>query len=189
MDVWSASRPSRFNPQGKSSFYSLDRRMGGPQKAGLDAVVKRKIPSLTGTRTPDLPARSPALHNWVIPAPGSALYIQIFQRASRFSRNLVQEGGIADGLRGRPEVSQPSPSVGMELLSIFRSNVTSFGRYTCGVGHLILAKIGGCVDSDGALRLLICWPPVRFTCSTMWGGGATWGLMGPGASMSFAVPR
>jgi hypothetical protein len=30
-------------------------------RAGLDKVVRRKIPSLPGTRTPDDPARSPAL--------------------------------------------------------------------------------------------------------------------------------
>jgi hypothetical protein len=31
-------------------------------RAGLEAVVKRKIPSPTGTRTTDLPARSIALY-------------------------------------------------------------------------------------------------------------------------------
>jgi hypothetical protein len=28
---WSASRPGRFTPQGKSPSYPLDRRLGGPQ--------------------------------------------------------------------------------------------------------------------------------------------------------------
>jgi hypothetical protein len=28
---WSASRPGRFSPQGKSPWYPLDRRLGGPQ--------------------------------------------------------------------------------------------------------------------------------------------------------------
>jgi hypothetical protein len=28
---WSASRPGRFIPQVKSTWYSLDRRLGGPQ--------------------------------------------------------------------------------------------------------------------------------------------------------------
>jgi hypothetical protein len=32
--------------QGKSPWYPLDRRLGRPQ-AGLDAMVKRKIPSLS----------------------------------------------------------------------------------------------------------------------------------------------
>jgi hypothetical protein len=28
---WSASPPGRFTPQGKNLWYSLDRRLGGPQ--------------------------------------------------------------------------------------------------------------------------------------------------------------
>jgi hypothetical protein len=28
---WSASRPGRFTPQGKSPWYPWDRRLGGPQ--------------------------------------------------------------------------------------------------------------------------------------------------------------
>jgi hypothetical protein len=28
---WSASRPGRFTPQGKSSWYPLDRKLGGSQ--------------------------------------------------------------------------------------------------------------------------------------------------------------
>jgi hypothetical protein len=28
---WSASRPGRFTPRGKSPWYPLDRRLGGPQ--------------------------------------------------------------------------------------------------------------------------------------------------------------
>jgi hypothetical protein len=37
----------------------------GP-KAGLDMVVKRKIPSLTGTHTLNHPACSPALYHWAM---------------------------------------------------------------------------------------------------------------------------
>jgi len=48
-------------PLGKSPWYLLDRRRGG-SRAGLDAVVRRKIPSSYGTQNPDHPARGPALY-------------------------------------------------------------------------------------------------------------------------------
>jgi hypothetical protein len=44
--------PRPFYPQGKSPWYPLDRRPGGP-RAGLDAVVKRKIPSPCRDSNPD----------------------------------------------------------------------------------------------------------------------------------------
>jgi hypothetical protein len=37
-------------------------------RAGLDAVVKRKISAAAGTRTPDHPVCSPALYHSAIPA-------------------------------------------------------------------------------------------------------------------------
>jgi hypothetical protein len=47
--------PRSLCPQGKRPLYPLDRRLVGP-RAGLDAVEKRKIPSLrrvlSNTRTP-----------------------------------------------------------------------------------------------------------------------------------------
>jgi hypothetical protein len=41
---WSALRPGRFTPRGKSPWYSLDKSLG-EFTADLDTVVKRKIPS------------------------------------------------------------------------------------------------------------------------------------------------
>jgi hypothetical protein len=36
---WSASRPGRFTPQGKSPRYPLDRRLDGPQsRSGRDVI-------------------------------------------------------------------------------------------------------------------------------------------------------
>jgi hypothetical protein len=49
-------------PQGKSPWYPLGRRLGGPQSR-----YGRGGP--TGTRTPDHPARNPALYHWAIPDP------------------------------------------------------------------------------------------------------------------------
>jgi len=49
-------------PQGKSPWYPLDRRLGGP-RTGLDVVVRRKIPSPYTDTNPDHPACSPA-HNY-----------------------------------------------------------------------------------------------------------------------------
>jgi hypothetical protein len=65
---WSASRPGRFTPRKRAP---VTRWIGGwvSPRANLDAVVKRKIPAPAGTRTPDHPARSPALYHWAIPAP------------------------------------------------------------------------------------------------------------------------
>jgi hypothetical protein len=46
--------PAAF-PQEKSPWYPLDRRLGVGPKAGLDAVVKRKIPSPSRKSNPDQP--------------------------------------------------------------------------------------------------------------------------------------
>jgi len=52
------------SPPGKNPWYPLDRRLGRPQ-SGLDTVVKKNIPSPPAvTRTPDHPARSPALYHF-----------------------------------------------------------------------------------------------------------------------------
>jgi hypothetical protein len=56
--------PRPLYPEGKSPWYPLDRRLGGP-RAVLDAVVKRKIPSSrreSNPRTPIVQPRSPALN-------------------------------------------------------------------------------------------------------------------------------
>jgi hypothetical protein len=51
----------------------------GP-RAGLDAVVKRKVPS---PWTPDHPARSPVLYHWAIPAPIRKGYMDIIRKKAR----------------------------------------------------------------------------------------------------------
>jgi hypothetical protein len=44
---WSASRPSLFTPQGKSFWYPLDRRLGGPQsRPGRGGEEKNSQPLL-----------------------------------------------------------------------------------------------------------------------------------------------
>jgi hypothetical protein len=56
-------------PQGKSPWYPLDRRLGGPQS--LDAVVKRKIPSPrreSNPRTPIVQAVAQRYTDWAITA-------------------------------------------------------------------------------------------------------------------------
>jgi hypothetical protein len=55
-------------PQGRSTWYSLDKRLGR-SRAGLDAVVKRKIPSPCMKSNPYHPARSSVLYHWANPAP------------------------------------------------------------------------------------------------------------------------
>jgi hypothetical protein len=54
-DVWSPSSPDRFTPQGKSPWYPLDRRLGGPQSRSESG---EKLLPVDGIRTPDHPARS-----------------------------------------------------------------------------------------------------------------------------------
>jgi hypothetical protein len=56
---WAVSYMTRpLYPQGKSPWYPLDRRLAGPQSR----VVKKKIPSHAGTRTPDHRAHSLTLY-------------------------------------------------------------------------------------------------------------------------------
>jgi hypothetical protein len=54
--------------QGKSYWYPLGRRLGGPQSRSGHGG-ERKISSTAGTRTPNHSVRSPALYRWVIPDP------------------------------------------------------------------------------------------------------------------------
>jgi hypothetical protein len=58
----SVSRPSRFTPGERASdTHSTEAWVGS--RAGLDTVVKEKVPSCTGTRIPDHGARSPELYH------------------------------------------------------------------------------------------------------------------------------
>jgi hypothetical protein len=61
-DEWSASTPGRFTPRERASG---TRWIGGwvGLRAGLDAVVKIKIPTPAGTRTTDYPVRRPTLYS------------------------------------------------------------------------------------------------------------------------------
>jgi hypothetical protein len=57
--------------QGKSPWYPLDRRLGGPQNR-LDAVLKRKIPSHRRESNPRTPIVQPVAQrytDWAIAAP------------------------------------------------------------------------------------------------------------------------
>jgi hypothetical protein len=65
---WSASPPGSFIPRGRAPGTHWTWGWVG-LRAGLDAVVKKKLPAPAGTRTSDHPARSPALYHWSIPAP------------------------------------------------------------------------------------------------------------------------
>jgi hypothetical protein len=60
-EVWSASRSGRFTSQGKSPWYPLDMRLGGPQSRSERGGEERYL-AAAGTRTPDHTARSPALY-------------------------------------------------------------------------------------------------------------------------------
>jgi hypothetical protein len=58
----SASRPGRLTPTERAPDTHWRGGWVGPRD-GLNAVVKRKIPYPAGTRTPNHPARSPALYH------------------------------------------------------------------------------------------------------------------------------
>jgi hypothetical protein len=50
-------------PQGKIPWKPLDWRLGGPQRRSGRGGGEKKFPAPVGNRTPDHPARSPALYN------------------------------------------------------------------------------------------------------------------------------
>jgi hypothetical protein len=56
--------PRPLNPQGKSPWYPLDRRLGGPQSRSGRGGEEKNSQSLPGMepKNPDRPARSPALY-------------------------------------------------------------------------------------------------------------------------------
>jgi hypothetical protein len=74
LDLYSGGRwvvsftPRPLYPQGKSSWYALDRRLGWPQSRSGHGGEEKKFLAPTGTRIPDHPARSPALYHRPIPA-------------------------------------------------------------------------------------------------------------------------
>jgi hypothetical protein len=49
---WSASRPGRFTLQGKSPWYQLDRRLGGPQSRSGRGGEKKHSQPLPGLEPP-----------------------------------------------------------------------------------------------------------------------------------------
>jgi hypothetical protein len=53
-------------PHGKSPWYLLDRRLGGPQSRSGRSGEKKNSQPLPGLETPIIQVRSPALYNWAI---------------------------------------------------------------------------------------------------------------------------
>jgi hypothetical protein len=97
---WVASLTSRpLYPQGKSPWYPLDKRLGGPQsRSGCDGEEKNSQPP-PGIEpyNPDRPTRSPALYRlsyhrelnkrsprFSVPVPS----LSVSETEDRFSRNL-----------------------------------------------------------------------------------------------------
>jgi hypothetical protein len=60
---WSSSRAGRFSPQGENPWYPMDRKLGGPLSRSGRGGEEKNSQLLRGTRTPDHPARSPALYH------------------------------------------------------------------------------------------------------------------------------
>jgi hypothetical protein len=75
-------KPWPLYPQGKSPWYPLDRKLGGP-RAILDAVVKKKIPSScreTNPRTPIVQPVAQRYTDWAITALEVVFTVSIFSR-------------------------------------------------------------------------------------------------------------
>jgi hypothetical protein len=88
--AWSALRPGRFT----RGTHWIGCWVG--HRAGLDTVVKRKIPAPVSPRTADHLARSSALYHWAIPAPKSDYYHThlLFYYYLNFAKNVYVLGGI-----------------------------------------------------------------------------------------------
>jgi hypothetical protein len=69
--------PRPLKPQGKSSWYPLDRRLRGPQSHSGRGGEEKNCQPLPGLENPDHPARRPALYRWAIPAPECISLISI----------------------------------------------------------------------------------------------------------------
>jgi hypothetical protein len=72
-DEWSPSRPGRFTPKERAPGTHW---IGGwvGLRAGLDAVVRREIPSPYQESNPHHPARSPVVYHWAFP-PAVTVYV------------------------------------------------------------------------------------------------------------------
>jgi len=57
--------PRPLYPQGKSSWYTLDRRPGGTQSRSRRGGEEKNSQPRAETRIPNQPARSPALYHWI----------------------------------------------------------------------------------------------------------------------------
>jgi hypothetical protein len=66
--------PQPLYPQGKSPWYPLDRKLGGPQ-SWYECGVEEKNSHPCLDPSPVHLAHSPALYHWVIPAEEEDLYI------------------------------------------------------------------------------------------------------------------
>jgi hypothetical protein len=73
---WSASRPGRFTPRERAPVTHWIGDWVGP-RAGLDVVLRRKIPSPCRDLNPDHSARSPVLYHWAIPANGGKVKCKV----------------------------------------------------------------------------------------------------------------
>ena len=85
---WSAARPGRTLPPGKTR-YPLYRRLGGPQ--GRSGRAENLVP--TGTQSPDRPARSQSLYRLTYPAHMyNCWYFEIYETSLKMavytSRNI-----------------------------------------------------------------------------------------------------
>jgi hypothetical protein len=59
--------PRQLYPQGKSPWYPLDIRLGGPQSMFGRGGEEKIFQPLSGLEPPEQPARSPAQYHWAIP--------------------------------------------------------------------------------------------------------------------------
>ena len=87
---WSAARPGRNLPPGKT-LYPFYRRLGGPQ--GRSGWMENLVP--TGIRSPDSPVRSQSLYRMRYPTHWEALYkfhiCSSVHRNSRLKKKIQQD--------------------------------------------------------------------------------------------------
>jgi hypothetical protein len=88
---WSASHPGCFTPKERTSGTHWIGGWVGP-RAGLDMVVRRKIPRPYWDLNPNHPAPSPLLYHWVIPGHLRTFYKSIISMQQRKKIFLVHLG-------------------------------------------------------------------------------------------------